>query len=141
MALATTFLTFRLSTFHVNRPLHITHRRFSSQQAFYTRALAPLRARLVTEFESAAGFGLNGKGELWLRAASETQKPLHLAFHAQTRSQVNEFHLAALAAGGTDHGPPGLRPIYHPNYYGAYIIDPDGNNIEAVCHAPCWPIP
>jgi len=114
---------------------------FPRSKAFYTQALAPLRARLVMEFEGVAGFGMNGKGELWLRATREPQRSMHIAFYAQTRNQVNEFHLAALAAGGVDNGPPGLRPIYHANYYGAYIVDPDGHNIEAVCHAPSWPIP
>jgi predicted lactoylglutathione lyase len=71
-----------------------------------------------------------------LRAADRPQPPLHIAFLAGSRRQVDEFYAAALAAGGRDNGAPGLRTRYHPHYYGAFIIDPDGHNIEAVCHAP-----
>ena len=66
----------------------------------------------------------------------QQQSPMHIAFIADTRDQVRAFHAAALAAGGTDNGPPGLREIYHPNYFGAFALDPDGNNVEAVCHRP-----
>ena len=73
---------------------------------------------------------------LCLFQTDEKPAHLHLAFVAQTRAQVDAFHRAALAAGGRDNGPPGLRPMYHANYYAAFVIDPDGHNIEAVCHAP-----
>jgi len=86
---------------------------------------------------AAAGFGDGGKPYFWI----ETRRPpvegaLHVAFAAPTRELVDAFHAAGLEAGGTDNGAPGVREIYHPHYYGAYILDPDGNNIEAVCHAP-----
>lgn len=111
-------------------------RDFQRSRSFYLQALAPLGIGVATEFEGVAGLGKNGKGELWLRAADQPQPPLHFAFLAENRRQVDEFHAAALAAGAQDNGAPGVRGIYHPHYYGAFVIDPDGNNIEAVCHAP-----
>lgn len=86
------------------------------------------------EVEGWTGFGKNGKAELWFGKGGTPQLPMHIAFTADNRKQVDQFYEAALAAGGKDNGAPGIREIYHPNYYGAFIIDPDGHNIEAVCH-------
>lgn len=102
-------------------------------KAFYRAALAPLAIELVVELPGVAAFGRDGKGELWL-AAGEPQPPLHVAFAAASRAEVDAFHAAALAAGGRDNGRPGIRAVYHPNYYGAFVIAPEGHNIEAVCH-------
>jgi catechol 2,3-dioxygenase-like lactoylglutathione lyase family enzyme len=103
---------------------------------FFSKALAPLGITLVQEVEGWAGFGRDGKPELWFGQGETPQRPMHIAFTAADRAQVRAFHEAALLAGGKDNGAPGLRPIYHPNYYGAYVIGPDGHNVEAVCHAP-----
>lgn len=113
-------------------------------KAFYGAVLAPLGIHFVMEIEAhdnasgfaAAGFGRDGDPLFWIGAEGVTRPVMHLAFRAQTREQVDHFHAAALAVGGTDHGAPGLRPRYHPHYYAAFIIDPDGHNIEAVCHKP-----
>jgi catechol 2,3-dioxygenase-like lactoylglutathione lyase family enzyme len=111
---------------------------YARSKAFYEKALAPLGVTLIMEpVAQAAGFGANGKPFFWI----ETRGPaveggLHVAFAVDDRGTVDAFHAAALAAGGTDNGAPGVREIYHPNYYGAYVLDPDGNNIEAVCHKP-----
>ncbi|MEZ4334421.1 MAG: VOC family protein [Myxococcota bacterium] len=102
-------------------------------KAFYREALAPLAIELVVEFDGVAAFGRGGKGELWL-AVGEPQRPMHLAFAASCRAEVDAFHAAAVAAGGRDNGPPGLRAVYHPDYYGAFVIAPEGHNIEAVFH-------
>jgi len=109
---------------------------------FYAQALAPLSIALVMEVtaqqtgkDAHAGFGANGKPFFWIGTGLPRSGPLHVAFAAATRREVDAFHAAALAAGGKDNGAPGLRPHYHPNYYGAFVLDPDGNNIEAVCHA------
>ena len=101
--------------------------------AFYTRALAPLGYVLVMRFEQVAGFGVDGKPDFWIGKAAPGHG-LHIAFRARGRAEVRAFHEAAIAAGGTDNGPPGVREIYHPNYYGAFVRDLDGHNIEAVCH-------
>jgi catechol 2,3-dioxygenase-like lactoylglutathione lyase family enzyme len=103
---------------------------------FFTQALAPLGIQLVMEVEGWAGLGKGGKPELWFGTHTQPQRPMHIAFVAESREQVRAFHAAALAAGAVDNGPPGIREIYHPNYYGAFVIGPDGHNIEAVCHAP-----
>jgi catechol 2,3-dioxygenase-like lactoylglutathione lyase family enzyme len=100
---------------------------------FYTKALAPLGYQLVMRFEQFAGFGVDGKADFWIGIGKPTDK-LHIAFRAKGRSDVRAFYGAAIAAGGTDNGAPGIREIYHPNYYGAFVRDPDGHNIEAVCH-------
>jgi catechol 2,3-dioxygenase-like lactoylglutathione lyase family enzyme len=105
-------------------------------KTFFTQALAPLGITLVMEVEGWAGLGKGGKAELWFGTHTQTQQPLHIAFVAENRAQVRAFYAAAIAAGGKDNGPPGVRDIYHPNYYGAFVIGPDGHNIEAVCHAP-----
>ncbi|HKI98865.1 MAG TPA: VOC family protein [bacterium] len=117
---------------------------FERSLAFYTAALAPLGYTVVmrlsrTEIpdlpvEQFAGLGVGGKPDLWLRPSEGPLAPTHLAFACERRSTVDAFHAAALAAGGKDNGAPGLRPHYHPNYYGAFVFDPDGYNIEAVCH-------
>jgi len=111
---------------------------YDRSKAFYVEALAPLGVTLVLEVaEAAAGFGEGDKPYFWLEERGElTQGRLHYAFTATSREKVDAFHAAGLAAGGTDNGAPGLRTIYHPDYYGAYILDPDGHNIEAVCHLP-----
>ncbi len=108
----------------------------ADSQAFFLQALAPLGAALVMEGSYGVGIGRDGKPSLWLFETQERPAHLHIAFVADSRAQVDAFHAAALAAGGRDHGAPGLRPHYHPDYYGAFILGPDGHNIEAVCHRP-----
>ena len=103
---------------------------------FFLKALAPIGYGVVMDFGEAVGLGANGKPDLWLSVGGANTPPLHLAFVAETRAQVNAFYEAAIAAGGTDNGKPGIRAHYHPNYYGAFVRDPDGNNIEVVKHAP-----
>jgi catechol 2,3-dioxygenase-like lactoylglutathione lyase family enzyme len=103
-------------------------------RAFYRAALAPLGIEELMVFPGAAGFGVKQKPEFWLREGAVSD-PVHVAF-ATDRPTVDAFHAAALAAGGTDNGGPGVREIYHPGYYGAFVLDPDGHNIEAVCHRP-----
>jgi len=103
---------------------------------FYLAALKPLGYELFMEWEKWVGLGVNGKPDIWLRDGEKISPILHLAFAAPNRAAVDQFYAAALAAGGKDNGPPGIREIYHPNYYGAFVLDPDGNNIEAVCHMP-----
>lgn len=109
---------------------------YDKSRTFFTQALAPLGIELVMEVQGWAGMGKGGKPELWFGTHTQTQQPLHIAFLAENREQVRAFYEAAIAAGGKDNGPPGIREIYHPNYYGAFVIGPDGHNIEAVCHAP-----
>ena len=109
---------------------------YERSKAFYTQALAPLGIGLVMEVQDWCGFGKAGKPEFWFGVGGVLRPPMHIAFAAQNRAQVRAFHAAALAAGGRDNGAPGLREIYHPHYYGAFVLDPDGHNIEAVCHAP-----
>ena len=103
-------------------------------RAFYAAALAPLGYAVLMEFPGAIGLGEPHKPDLWLSAGPV--QPFHIAIHAPNRAAVDAFHAAALAAGGQDNGGPGLRPQYHPNYYGAFVLDPDGHNLEAVCHGP-----
>ena len=111
---------------------------YERSKAFYAKALAPLGVTLLMEpVEAAAGFGKDGKPFFWIEARGPAlQGDLHVAFAVDSRETVDAFHAAALEAGGTDNGAPGVREIYHPSYYGAYVLDPDGNNIEAVCHRP-----
>ena len=113
-------------------------RDYEASKAFYLAALAPLG--LAAGSEGSPDYGielcLKGNASLCLFATPEKPAHLHLAFTAETRAQVDAFHRAALAAGGKDNGAPGLRPRYHATYYAAFVIDPDGHNIEAVCHAP-----
>jgi catechol 2,3-dioxygenase-like lactoylglutathione lyase family enzyme len=111
---------------------------YQRSKAFYERALAPLGIELLMEpVAEAAGFGRDGKPFFWVETRGPAVKGgLHVAFAVEDRGTVDTFHAVALEAGGTDNGAPGVREIYHPNYYGAYVLDPDGNNIEAVCHRP-----
>lgn len=121
--------------------LHVAD--YERAKAFYIQALAPLGIGLIMEHGPAGGFGRDGKPELWIAQGqasyqSEVQAqsitPIHVAIAARARDEVDAFHRAALAAGGRDFGPPGLRPEYHASYYGAFILDPDGHNVEAVIH-------
>jgi catechol 2,3-dioxygenase-like lactoylglutathione lyase family enzyme len=105
-------------------------------KAFFLKALQPLGIGVVMEFPEAVGLGTERKPFFWLAAAAQTPAPLHLAFGADSRREVDEFYRAAIDAGATDNGPPGLRTHYHPNYYAAFVFGPDGHNIEAVCHKP-----
>ncbi|WP_439395723.1 VOC family protein [Bradyrhizobium sp. PMVTL-01] len=116
---------------------------YERAKAFYAKALAPLGYGLIMEVTAeqtghaaAAGFGANGKPDLWFGGEGAMNKPVHIAIAARDRATVDAFYKAAMAAGGRDNGPPGIRPHYHANYYGAFVLDPDGHNIEAVCHLP-----
>jgi catechol 2,3-dioxygenase-like lactoylglutathione lyase family enzyme len=115
---------------------------YARSRAFYEKALVPLGYSLVMEVQQdeqdspAAGFGANGKPDFWIGGEGGLERPLHVAFAAEDRATVDTFYRAAIAAGAKDNGGPGLRPHYHPNYYGAFVLDPDGHNIEAVCHKP-----
>lgn len=111
---------------------------FERCKAFFSKALEPLGVKVLAEGEPSYGVELAGEGiaSLCLFETDVTPAPLHIAFAAKSREQVDAFYRAALAAGGTDNGPPGLRPQYHPDYYAAFVIGPDGHNLEAVCHAP-----
>ncbi|MDB5455901.1 MAG: hypothetical protein JWP92_1486 [Caulobacter sp.] len=124
---------------------------FDRAKAFYDAALAPLGITVVMSVgaeETGAfaflGYGPTadrrdiqaGKPSFWIGGGETATGPMHVAFTAPDRAMVDAFHAAALAAGGRDNGGPGLRPHYHPNYYGAFVFDPDGRNVEAVCHAP-----
>jgi catechol 2,3-dioxygenase-like lactoylglutathione lyase family enzyme len=119
--------------------LGIPVRDYEKSKSFYLTALKPLGIGLVMEVgegsERAAGLGADGKPFFWF-----SQEPVmgraHLAFSAKTRAEVDAFYQAALKAGAKDNGAPGLRPHYHPDYYGAFVIDPNGVNLEAVCHRP-----
>ena len=108
---------------------------FSRAIDFYRSALAPLGYKVLMEFPNAAGLGANGKADLWIMQSEQQPSPTHIAISGE-RPQINAFHEAALGSGGSDNGPPGLRLDYHPNYYAAFVLDPEGNNIEVVCHAP-----
>jgi catechol 2,3-dioxygenase-like lactoylglutathione lyase family enzyme len=116
---------------------------FAAAKKFYVAALKPLRIAIIKEYPAdvtgsvdVAGLGADGKPFFWLANAGKTSPRIHLAFRAETRAQVDAFYQAAIAAGGVDNGAPGPRPIYHPDYYGAFVLDPDGHNIEAVCRDP-----
>lgn len=112
-------------------------------KAFYDAALAPIGIRMIMEVPAgvtesggaAYGYGNADKPFFWFGDGEEAGKGVHVAFAVESRSLVDAFFKSAIAAGGKDNGAPGLRPHYHPNYYGAFVLDPDGNNIEAVCHA------
>jgi catechol 2,3-dioxygenase-like lactoylglutathione lyase family enzyme len=106
---------------------------FEKAKAFYDRALAPLKLTALAGGPGWAGFG-DSRPFFWIGGGRATSGPAHVAFAASNRAEVDAFHGAAIAAGGRDNGAPGLRPQYHPNYYGAFVLDPDGHNIEAVCH-------
>ena len=117
-------------------------RDYQRSKAFYTRALAPIGYSLLLEVPAAvnpggvdaAGFGAGGNPDFWIGSGDPGSPPAHVAFAVASREEVDAFHRAALAAGGTDNGAPGLRPRYHATYYAAFVRDPDGHNIEAVCH-------
>jgi catechol 2,3-dioxygenase-like lactoylglutathione lyase family enzyme len=112
-------------------------------RTFYDQALKPLGVSVVMEVPKEKtgstpylGYGEGQKPYFWIGQEGRATEQLHVAFVAASRAKVDEFYRAAMAAGGRDNGPPGLRPYYHPAYYGAFVLDPDGHNIEAVCHAP-----
>lgn len=121
----------------------ISVRDVAHARAFYLAALAPLGYAILMEANPPGGhcyigFGVvgSGKPDFWIGDAPVATGHLHVAFAAKDRASVDAFYAAALAAGGRDNGAPGLRPHYHPNYYGAFVFDPDGINVEAVCHLP-----
>ncbi|WOB08712.1 VOC family protein [Piscinibacter gummiphilus] len=111
---------------------------YDASMKFFQAALAPLGYKVVMEGPPGAGAGLGNAHapELWISPSAQKPAPLHLALRAETRADVDAFYKAAMAAGGKDNGGPGLRTHYHPNYYGAFVIGPDGHNVEAVCHKP-----
>jgi catechol 2,3-dioxygenase-like lactoylglutathione lyase family enzyme len=121
----------------------ITVSDLARSRAFYERTLAPLRYRIVKQFPDACGFGVTegfGRspdpgGDFWIILGKPMEPRVHFAFTAASRTDVNAFFAAAIAAGGRDNGGPGLRPRYHADYYAAFILDPDGYNIEAVSHS------
>ena len=117
---------------HIGLDVHSAH----SAKRFYLSVLAPLGYGLVEETHGWIGFGPPGKPLFWFHQSDNPSTPVHLAFVAKTRAAVDAFHAAAIKAGAADNGAPGLREQYHANYYGAFVLDPDGNNIEAVCHGP-----
>jgi catechol 2,3-dioxygenase-like lactoylglutathione lyase family enzyme len=122
--------------------LHVTD--YERSRAFYLAALAPLGYELVMELSQKdipelpwphfCGLGVARKPDLWLKPVDAAPSTIHLAFAAKDRAMVEAFYAAAVAAGGRPNGEPGPRPQYHPGYYGAFVLDPDGHNIEAVCH-------
>jgi catechol 2,3-dioxygenase-like lactoylglutathione lyase family enzyme len=114
----------------------ITVADYAAAKAFYVEALRPLGYDIIMEFGPACGLGVDRKPDFWIREAAAVRPSVHVAFASSDRATVDRFYAAAMAAGGHDNGPPGLRPDYHPDYYGAFVLDPDGNNIEAVCHRP-----
>ena len=103
---------------------------------FYEQALGPLGYKVLMAYPQGAGFGVERKPDFWVALREPPHTKVHVAFHCARRKTVDEFYAAAIRAGGRDNGPPGLRPHYHKDYYGAFVFDPDGNNIEAVCHDP-----
>jgi len=116
---------------------------FAAAKAFYSAALEPLGIAVLMEFPKAmtgdfdiVGLGSNGKPFFWLAGAGKTTPKVHIAFGASSRAEVDAFYQAAIAAGGRDNGKPGVRAQYHPTYYGAFVLDADGHNVEAVCHKP-----
>lgn len=109
---------------------------YTASKAFFLKALEPIGLAVVQEGPHGIELSSDDKTSLCLFQTEEKPAHLHLAFVAENRAQVDAFHRAALAAGGKDHGAPGLRPQYHANYYAAFVIDPDGHNIEVVCHKP-----
>jgi catechol 2,3-dioxygenase-like lactoylglutathione lyase family enzyme len=116
---------------------------FVRSREFYRRALAPIGYTLLLEIPApvtgktdVAGFGEPPKPDFWIGRGEPNRPPLHVAFRVGKRKLVDDFYRTALAAGGRDNGAPGIRAHYHPDYYGAYVLDPDGHNIEVVCHEP-----
>lgn len=116
---------------------------FNKSKAFYSRVLSAIGYSLLVELPASvtgstdvAGFGEPPKPDFWISKGVPNNPPVHVAFRVATRAQVDAFFNVAIAAGGRDHGKPGVRSHYHPNYYGAFVLDLDGHNIEAVCHSP-----
>jgi catechol 2,3-dioxygenase-like lactoylglutathione lyase family enzyme len=115
---------------------------YVTSKLFYERALAPLGYTLITEIDKnemgapAAGYGIGDNPDFWIGGEGGVGNPLHIAITAKDRAAVDAFHIEGIAAGGKDNGAPGLRTHYGANYYAAYVLDPDGNNIEAVCYRP-----
>lgn len=111
---------------------------FAATKAFYDTVLAPLGITAIMVMEqpefSGAGYGRDGKPDFWVSTGEAPTSPVHIAFAARSSDEVDAFYDAAMAAGASDNGAPGLRPLYHPNYYGAFVIGPDGHNVEAVFH-------
>lgn len=114
---------------------------YKASKEFYAKALAPIGYSVLAEFPKAvtgsadvAGFGVAPKPDFWISSGTPNTPPIHIAFRVDSRALVDAFYKAAIAAGGRDNGKPGLRPHYHPDYYGAFVLDPDGHNVEAVCH-------
>ncbi|HSN18740.1 MAG TPA: VOC family protein [Gammaproteobacteria bacterium] len=101
---------------------------------FYSKALQPLGYTVFKEYDGGFGIGEDGESSVWAQQA-KVEKPTHLSFRADDRGQVDAFYKAALSAGGKDNGKPGIREKYSPDYYAAFVLDPDGNNVEAVCHS------
>ena len=108
---------------------------YERSKRFYAAALAPIGYGLMMEGDSGAGFRHTGIPDFWIKQGTPSPS-VHVAFSCPNRATVDAFYSAAIAAGSVDNGPPGLRPNYHPSYYGAFVLDPDGYNIEAVCHKP-----
>ncbi|MEO5667863.1 MAG: VOC family protein [Bdellovibrionota bacterium] len=115
----------------------LTASNYEKSKTFYAQALAPLGYALVKEFgDDVSGFGIGDRLDFWLANGSEPTRPtFHVAFAAETRAHVDAFYAAAIAAGGRDNGKPGTREGHPPNYYCAFVLDPDGQNIEATCRA------
>jgi len=116
---------------------------YEKSKPFYQAALGSIGYQLLMELPMSvtggthvAGFGEPAKPDFWISNGNPNKPPLHVAFRVHSRSLVDAFYKAAIAAGGRDNGKPGPRPHYHENYYGAFVLDPDGHNIEAVCHEP-----
>ncbi|MFL9874084.1 VOC family protein [Paraburkholderia megapolitana] len=116
---------------------------YSKSLAFYTAALGAIGIVKIMEIPASvtgdtdvAGFGPPGKAEFWIGKGTPNHPPIHIAFRVDSRAAVDAFYQAAIAVGARDNGAPGIRAYYHPDYYGAYVLDPDGHNIEAVCHLP-----
>lgn len=108
---------------------------YPHSKQFYVAALKPLGYQALVEYDETTGFGAGGAPDFWISQGGATRPIIHVAFQCPTRAQVDSFHAAALQAGGKDNGPPGIRVEYSPTYYAAFVLDPDGHNIEAVCHA------
>ncbi|MFN2547047.1 MAG: VOC family protein [Myxococcales bacterium] len=110
-------------------------RDYAKSKAFYLAALKPLGYEMIMEWEGFVGLGVKGKPDFWIAPAEDRKySQLHIAFRAPNRKAVHEFHDAALKAGGKDNGGAGPRTEYHPSYFGAFVLDPDGHNVEACCH-------
>jgi catechol 2,3-dioxygenase-like lactoylglutathione lyase family enzyme len=115
--------------------LSLKVKEYKKSRRFYEKALAPLGIKLQGEYDgSTAGFGPGESTHLWISEGQPASTGVHIAFAAPSRAAVGSFHTAAMEAGGRDNGAPGIRESYSPTYYAAFVIDPDGNNIEAVCH-------